>query len=120
MNSYSGDLRKKIFEAFGQGMGRSEATCTFSVNLSSVKRYARMAEQNRSLAPKKRPDSNPELDERARRLLEEDLKERPFVTLQEAISLRTLFLSDRDTCVILKLWSAPWSAPLFLLSTEPC
>ncbi len=120
MNAYSEDLRKKIVEAFGRGMGKSEATCTFSVNLSSVKRYARMAEEDRSLAPKKRPGSKPKLDERARRLLEEDLKERPFITLQEAISLRTPFLPGRDKCVILELWSAPWSAPLFLLSTEPC
>ena len=83
MNAYSEDLRKKIVEALGRGMGKSEAARTFSVSLSSVKRYATMAEEDRSLAPKKRPGSKPKLDERARRLLEEDLKERPFITLQE-------------------------------------
>jgi hypothetical protein len=36
-----------------------------------------------SLAPKKRPGSAPKLDETARKLLEEDLKERPFASLQE-------------------------------------
>lgn len=83
MNAYSEDLRKKIIEALGRGMKKSEAARTFSVSLSSVKRYARMAKEGRSLAPKKRPGSKPKLDERARRLLAEDLKERPFLTLQQ-------------------------------------
>jgi transposase len=83
MNAYSEDLREKIVEALGRGMSKSEAARTFSVSLSSVKRYAKLAEEGRSLAPKKRPGSKPKLDERARKLLEEDLKERPFITLQE-------------------------------------
>jgi hypothetical protein len=41
MNAYSEDLREKIIEALGRGMGKSEAARTFSVSLSSVKRYAR-------------------------------------------------------------------------------
>lgn len=73
----------KIVEALGRGMGKSQAARTFSVSLSSVKRYATMAEEGRSLAPKKRPGSKPKLSERTRKLLEEDLKERPFVTLQQ-------------------------------------
>ncbi len=83
MNPYSEDLRMKIVEALGRGMGKSEAARTFAVSLSSVKRYAIMAEEGRSLAPKKRPGSKPKLSERARKLLEEDLKERPFITLQQ-------------------------------------
>jgi transposase len=83
MNAYSEDLRKKIVEALERGMGKSEAARTFSVSLSSVKRYARMAQEGRSLAPKKRPGSKPKLDECARKLLEEDLKEHPFLTLQQ-------------------------------------
>src|SRR5215203_3476190 len=83
MNAYSEDLRKKIVEALGRGMGKSEAARTFSVSLSSVKRYAKLAEEGRSLAPKKRPGSKPKLDERSQKLLEEDLKERPFITLQK-------------------------------------
>lgn len=35
------------------------------------------------MVPKKRPGSAPKLDEKAMKLLEEDLKERPFVSLQE-------------------------------------
>ena len=83
MNAYSEDLRMKIVQALQRGMGKSEAARTFAVSLSSVKRYARMAEEGRSLAPKKRPGSKPKLFEQAMRLLEEDLKERPFITLQE-------------------------------------
>jgi transposase len=82
MNAYSEDLREKIVEALGRGMGKSQAARTFSVGLSSVKRYAKLAQEGRPLAPKKRPGSKPKLDERASKLLEEDVKERPFVTLQ--------------------------------------
>ena len=35
------------------------------------------------LSPGKAPGRRPKIDERARKLLEEDLKDRPFVTLQE-------------------------------------
>ncbi len=83
MNAYSEDLRKKIIEALRRGMGKSEAARTFSVSLSSVKRYAKMADEGRSLAPKKRPGSKPKTGQDARRLLEADLKERPTATLSE-------------------------------------
>jgi len=83
MNAYSEDLRKKIVQALGRGMGKSEAARTFSVSLSSIKRYAILAEEGGSLAPKKRPGSAPKLDEKAMKLLEEDLTERLFVSLQE-------------------------------------
>ena len=83
MNPYSEDLRKKTIEALGRGMGKSEAAHTFSVSLSSIKRYAKLAEEGRSLAPKKRPGSAAKLDEKAMKLLEEDLGERPFVSLRE-------------------------------------
>jgi transposase len=83
MNAYSEDLREKIVQALERGMGKSQAARTFCVSLSSIKRYAKMAEEGRSLAPKKRPGSKPKLDERARKLLRADLEERPFLTLQE-------------------------------------
>jgi transposase len=91
MNAYSEDLREKIIEALRRGMGKSEAARTFCVSLSSVKRYAKLAEEGRPLAPKKRPGSKPKLDERSSKLLEEDLKERPFITLQQRCEyLRTI------------------------------
>lgn len=84
MNAYSLDLREKIVEAvFGRAMGKSEAARAFGVSLSSVKRYASMAKEGHSLAPKKRPGLRPKLDERARRLLRQDVGERPFLTHSE-------------------------------------
>src|SRR4051794_10424530 len=83
MNAYSEDLRRKIIEALRRGMGKSQAARTFSMSLSSVKRYAKMADEGRSLAPKKRPGSQPKTDQNARRLLEADLEQRPTATLSE-------------------------------------
>ena len=83
MNAYSEDLRKKIIEALRRGMTKTEAARTFSVSRSFVKRYAKLAEEGRPLAPNKRPGSKPKIDERARRLLEADLEERPSATLSE-------------------------------------
>jgi transposase len=83
MNAYSEDLRKKIIEALRRGMGKSQAARTFGLSLSSVKRYAKMADEGRPLAPKKRPGSQPKTGQDARRLLEVDLKERPSATLSE-------------------------------------
>jgi transposase len=83
MNAYSEDLRKKIVEAVERGMPKTEAAKTFSVGISSVKRYVAAYGEGRSLAPKKRPGSKPKLDERARRLLEGDLEERPAATLPQ-------------------------------------
>jgi transposase len=83
MNAYSEDLREKIVEALERGMGKSQAARTFSFSLSSVKRYAKLAQEGRSLAPKKRPGSKPKLDERSRKLLQADLEEHPFLSLQQ-------------------------------------
>jgi transposase len=83
MSGYSVDLRQRIVSAVEEGISKAQAARTFSVSLSSVKRYVEKAGRRESLAPKKRPGSAPKLDEKARKLLEDDLKERPFVSLQE-------------------------------------
>ena len=85
MAAYSEDLRRKIVDAVERrGMGQSQAARTFDVSLSSVKRYVRKSrQQGRSLSPGKAPGKRPKIDERARKLLEEDLGERPFATLRE-------------------------------------
>ena len=83
MNGYSEDLREKIVAAVGRGISKSQAACTFGLSLSSVKRYVKKAEHGESLAPKKSPGSAPKLDEKATKLLEADLKQRPFATLKE-------------------------------------
>lgn len=64
-------------------MGKSRDARTFSVSLSSVKRYAKMADERRPLAPKKRPGSQPKTGEDARRLLEAGLEARPAATLAD-------------------------------------
>jgi transposase len=83
MKAYSEDLRKKILEALDRGMPKSEAARTFGVSRSSVKRYAAARREGRPLAPKKHPGSKPKLDERARKLLEADVKGRPAITLKD-------------------------------------
>src|SRR5215210_8366838 len=83
MNAYSEDLRTKIVQALHRGTGKSEAARLFGVSLSSVKRYAKMADEGRPLAPKKRPGSQPKTGKDARQLLEADLEQRPAATLSE-------------------------------------
>ena len=83
MNAYSEDLRKKIVEAKQRGTPTVEVARTFGVGLSSVKRYAKTAREGGSLRPKRGPGRPPKADERARRLLEADLEERPAATLCE-------------------------------------
>src|SRR5215208_4708753 len=83
MGGYSVDLRKRIVSAVGGGMSKAQAARTFSVGLSSVKRYVNKADRGESLAPKKRPGAAPKLDEKAMRLLAADLDERTYLNLQE-------------------------------------
>ena len=83
MNAYSEDLRKKIVEAAERGTSKTEVARAFGVGVSSVKRYVATVREGRSLVPKGRPGSKPKLDERARKLLEADLEERPAATLPQ-------------------------------------
>ncbi len=65
-------------------MSKSMAALLFGVSLSSVKRYARMADRGgASLAPRKSGGRPPESDGTIRRLLEEDVTERPAATISE-------------------------------------
>ena len=84
MDAYSEDLRQKIVQALKeQRMNKSEAARAFGVSLSSVKRYAKAVSEGRSLSPGKAPGKKPLLDEKAKKLLEADLEERPFAKLSE-------------------------------------
>jgi transposase len=111
MNPYSEDLRKKIVEAIQRGTTKTEAARSFGVSRSSVKRYAKLAEEGRSLAPKKRPGSKPKIDERARRLLEADLEERPAATLFERQEFlrRVVGLSVSESTVSRMVRRLGWS-----------
>ncbi len=83
MKAYSEDLRQKIVDAIERGMPKAQAARTFGVGISTVKRYATKAQRGEPLEPGTAPGKRPKMDERIRKLLEEDLKERPFVTLRE-------------------------------------
>src|SRR5918996_940838 len=84
MTGYSEDLRKKLVRAVERGMSKAQAARTFDVSLSSIKRYVNKANRGEPLAPKKSPGPAPKLDEKTSKLLlQEDLKERPYATLQE-------------------------------------
>jgi len=87
MKAYSEDLRRKVVEALKHGLNKSEAARLFGVSLSSVKRYARMAREGRSLKPGKAPGKRPKIDECGRRLLEAHLKQRPAASLSERCEL---------------------------------
>jgi transposase len=85
MKPYSEDLRVRIVRAVQEeeGISKSAAARLFGVSLSSVKRYARMADWGTSLAPRKGGGRPPKADETTRKLLEEDVKERPAATIKE-------------------------------------
>ena len=83
MKPYSEDLRVRIVKAVEEGMSKSETARLFGVSLSSVKRYVRLASRGASLAPKKGGGRPLKADETTRKLLEEDVEERPAATIPE-------------------------------------
>jgi transposase len=95
MNGCSEDLREKIVAAVGRGTPKSQAARTFGVSISSVKRYVKKADHGESLAPKKSPRSAPKLDEKATKLLETNLRQRPFATLKKSAS--TIYTLSRGS-----------------------
>jgi transposase len=65
------DLRRRIVivSAIEGGISKAWAARTFSVSLSSVKRYINKAERGESLEPEEETRIYPKLDEKARKLL---------------------------------------------------
>jgi Transposase len=110
MNGYSEDLRRKIVSAVERGMmSKTQAARTFDVSLSSVKRYANKAGRGESLVPKKSPGSAPKLDEKANKLLEDDLGERPFVSLQDRCDYMETVIGALSLCE--SLYHVPRHSP---------
>jgi transposase len=84
MNAYSEDLRQKVVEAVERrGTSNSEAARLFGISLSSVKRYTRLASRGEPLTPRKGGGRPPIADDVTRKLLEEDIRTRPSVTIRE-------------------------------------
>lgn len=88
MKPYSEDLRTRIVDAVRGGISKSAAARLFSVSLSTIKRYMRLADREASLTPRKGGGRPPKTDEITRRLLEEDVRDRPAATISD----RRLFL----------------------------
>lgn len=84
MKAYSEDLRQKVVQAVHQrGTSKSETARLFGISLSSVKRYTRLASQGEPLTPRKGGGRPPIADDATRRLLEEDIRQRPSATIRE-------------------------------------
>ena len=80
MRPYSLALREKIVESVKKGVPKSETARRFGVDRATVKRYCKQLDERGTLEPRKAPGKKPKLDEKARKLLAEDLEERPWVT----------------------------------------
>jgi transposase len=80
MKAYSMDLREKIVESVKKGVPKSETARRFGVDRATVKRYCKQLDERGTLEPRKAPSKAPKLDEKAMKLLAEELEERPWAT----------------------------------------
>ena len=80
MKAYSVDLRTKVVDSVRSGISKSETARGFGIDRSTDKRYVKRLDESGSLAPKRRPGKRPKLDQRAMRLLKEDLEARAWTT----------------------------------------
>src|SRR5215212_8270971 len=85
MRAYSIDLREKIVESVKRGVPKSETARLFGVDRATVKRYCKRLEEHGTLEPGRAPGKAPKLDEKARKLLVQDLEERPWATHSQRI-----------------------------------
>jgi transposase len=85
MRAYSIDLREKIVESVRSGVPKSETARRFGVDRATVKRYCKRLEEHGTLEPGRAPGKAPKLDEKARKLLVQDLEERPWATHSQRI-----------------------------------
>jgi transposase len=80
MSAHSLDLREKIVESVKKGVPKAETARRFGVDRATVKRYWKRLDERGTLEPSKAPGKEPKLDEKARKLLVEDLEVRPWAT----------------------------------------
>ena len=59
---------------------KSETAWRFGVDRATVKRYCKHLDERGTLEPRKAPGKKPKLDQKARKLLLEDLQQRPWAT----------------------------------------
>jgi transposase len=80
MSAYSLDLREKVVESVKKGVPKAETARRFGVDRATLKRYCKQLDERGTLEPRKAPGKKPKLDEKATKLLLEDLEERPWAT----------------------------------------
>jgi len=85
MSAYSLDLREKIVESVKKGVPKAETARRFGVDRATVKRYCKQLGERGTLEPRKAPGKKPKLDEKARKLLLEDVRERPWATHSQRV-----------------------------------
>src|SRR5919202_3783288 len=80
MSGYWLALREKGVESVKRGVPKAETARRFGVDRATVKRYCKQLDERGTLEPRKAPGKAPKLDEKATRLLTEDLEQRPWAT----------------------------------------
>src|SRR3712207_6528205 len=102
MRPYSLDLREKIVESVKKGVPKAETACRFGVDRATVKRYCKQLDERGTLEPRKAPGKRSKLDEKAKKLLEDDLQERPWATHAQRIeflfALMGVSVSEATVC----------------------
>src|SRR5215212_6989776 len=76
-------LCPRIFKASEEGTSKSAAARPFDASLSSVKRSGLSASRGEPLTPRKGGGRPPKVDRTTQKLLQEDVKKRPAVTVSE-------------------------------------
>jgi transposase len=102
MRAYSLDLRQKIVESVNKGVSKSETACRFGVHRATLKRYCKRLDERGTLQPRKAAGKRPKLNQKARKLLVEDLEERPWAThsqrAQFLIAVLGVRVSEATVC----------------------
>jgi transposase len=102
MRAYSLDLRMKIVESVKKGVPKAETARRFGVDRATVKRYCKQLDERGTLEPRKAPGKRPKLDQKATKLLMEDLEERPWATHSQRaeflFALSGVRLSEATVC----------------------
>ncbi len=106
MSGYSLDLREKIVESVKKGVPKAETARRFGVDRATVKRYCKQLDERGTLEPRKAPGKKPKLDEKARKLLVEDLEQRPWAThsqrAQFLFAVSGVWVSEATICRTLR------------------
>jgi len=89
MSAYSPNLREKNVESVKKGVPKAETARRFGEDHATVKRYCKLLDERGSLEPSKVPGRASKLDEEARTLPVEALKERPWARASLSICPHT-------------------------------